>query len=71
MVRMILKQLYNEKGWMDFDTVLDDREVNPEKVADTLKEYAQHPNNLEDGELIVSFGENGEMKVILYNGFYE
>lgn len=71
MVRMILKQLYNEKGWMDFDTVLDDREVKPEEVADTLKEYAQHPNNLEDRKLIVSFGKNGEMKVILYNGFYE
>lgn len=74
MVRLILTQIYDENLKLDYETILDDREVPPEEVASVLKEYVDHPNNSEWGgerQLIVSFGEGGEINVLLYNGYNE
>ncbi|MED4579038.1 hypothetical protein P9480_09775 [Bacillus atrophaeus] len=74
MVRLTLTQIYDDNLKPDYETILDDREVPPEEVANVLKEYADHPNNSDWGgirQLIVSFREADEINVMLYNGYNE
>ncbi len=74
MIRLTLTQVCDENLKMDYETVLDDREVPPEEVANVLKAYADHPNNSDWGgvrQLIVSFRGDNEINVTLYNGYNE
>ncbi|MGG4028649.1 hypothetical protein ABEV77_03865 [Bacillus subtilis] len=74
MIRLTLTQVCDENLKPDYETVLDDREVPPEEVANVLREYVDHPNNSDWGgirQLIVSFRGDDEINVTLYNGYNE
>lgn len=70
MIRMVLTQACDEEGRFDFDTILEDRSVNPSEVASVLHEFAHHSRN-EGGELVVTSPNENEIYVMLYNGYIE